>query len=243
MSFLNTLQNNRFWKKNSVPLFWITALLCLLLAISMIVWTLYSQAQTKNANYQPQDISRVVNAKNESYLVSDIISANLFGDPTPKVVVDDAPETTLDLSLQGILWASDSKMARAIIVVDKKKPDLYSVGEEIKDSGASIKEIRSNEVLLDRNGATESLPMVKISSGTDSPLIAYSDAHDDYLNQTPPYIEPPQPYIEPPDPSPTKTELSNARSSIQNKLKKDTEPFKEPDMSSLDKALQKMGEM
>jgi type II secretion system protein C len=165
MDLFNTISNNRFWKKNRVHLMWALALLCLALALSRIIWNVYSQGQIKEANYRSQNISPIATPPRESYRLSDIVSANLFGDPTPAPkaqVAAYAPKTTLNLSLQGVFWASETKLARAIIAVGKKKAELYSVGENIRGANASIKEIRPDEVLLDRNGATESLPMVKL---------------------------------------------------------------------------------
>lgn len=175
MDLFNIIANNRLWNKHGMLAVWLFAGLALLISVSRIGWTSYSQAKTKNANYQPQDISPLVKSSKQRYKVNDIVSANLFGDPTPKEVAEKAPKTTLDLTLQGILWATDSTQARAIIQSGKRSSELYSVGETITGAGASVKEIRDGEVLLDRNGATESLPLLKKTSGTNGPLITYTD--------------------------------------------------------------------
>jgi type II secretion system protein C len=154
---------------------WLLACLTLLIAVSRIGWTGYSQAKIKNANYQVQNMDPLVKSSKRLYQVNDIVSANLFGDPAPKIIVEQAPKTTLDLTLQGILWATDPTQARAIIQSGKKSSELYSVGEHIKGAGASVQEIRDGEVLLNRNGATESLPLLKKTTSGNQPLITYVD--------------------------------------------------------------------
>jgi len=67
-------------------------------------------------------------------------------------------------------------MARAIIVSGKKKAKLYSVGESIKGARVSIEEIRSNEVLLNRNGAIESLSLIKKKGKHNHSIITYTDS-------------------------------------------------------------------
>jgi type II secretory pathway component PulC len=218
MDLFNIISNNRLWNKHGALAVWLLACLALLISVSRIGWTSYSQAKIKNANYQAQDINPLVKSSKQLYKVNDIVSANLFGDPTPREIVEKAPKTTLDLTLRGILWATDSTQARAIIQSGKKSSELYSVGEAIRGAGASVKEIRDGEVLLDRNGATESLPLLKKTSGAYGPLITYSDtAAEIPIGST-----------------------KRGRSAYSN-----TPPRKirEPNFSGLDKALKKMGDI
>ncbi len=175
MELLNTIANNRFWNKHGVSITWAVAGLCLLLALVRVGWVSYSQASIRAENYQPQRVTPLAQPAKKSYRVSDITGAHLFGDPTPKPVVTKAPKTTLNLTLKGILSASDETMARALIANGKKKTELYSVGENIPGAGASVKEIRANEVLLNRNGATESLPLITSKKSGKGSLITYVD--------------------------------------------------------------------
>jgi type II secretion system protein C len=227
MDLFKTISNNRLWNKHGTPVVWLLACLALLIAVSRAGWIGYSQSKIKNTNYQAQKIDPLVKSSRQLYRVSDIVSANLFGDPAPKIVVENAPKTTLDLTLQGILWATDSTQARAIIRRGKRSSELYSVGEDIKGAGASVKEIRDGEVLLDRNGATESLPLLKKTSSGNQPLITYVDqtaaieldGNTRTLNRN---ISEPASRAE-----------SNA---TPRKVRK-------PNFSGLDKALRKMGEI
>ena len=230
MDLFNIISNNRFWNKHGTLAVWLLACLALLIAVSRIGWTGYSQAKIRSANYQAQDINPLVNSSKPLYRVNDIVSANLFGDPTPEKVVAKAPKTTLDLTLQGILWATDSTQARAIIKSGKKSSELYSVGENIKGAGASVKEIRDGEVLLDRNGATESLPLMKKTSSGNGPLITYSDqATEITLGGN---TRPLERYLS----NPPKQLRSASSNTTPRKARK-------PNYSGLDKALKKMGEI
>ena len=107
MQLANSIANNRFWNKHGVSITWGLAGLCLLLSAIYIGWTTYSQAQTRAANLQPQDIRPLAQPSRRLYQVTEITSANLFGDPTPRPVVTNAPKTTLNLTLQGVLSAQD----------------------------------------------------------------------------------------------------------------------------------------
>lgn len=230
MDLFNIISNNRLRHKHGALAVWLLACLALLISVSRIGWSSYSQAKIKTANYLAQDINPLVTSSKQRYRVNDIVSANLFGDPTPKKVVEQAPKTTLDLTLQGILWATDSTQARAIIQSGKKSSGLYSVGEAIWGAGASVKEIRDGEVLLDRNGATESLPLLKKTSGAYGPLITYSDTAAE-IQIT----------------SSTRTlERNGSDSTKRGRRSSSNTParkIREPNFSGLDKALKKMGEI
>ena len=184
MDFLNTISNNRLWNKHGVQAVWGIALFIAFLSVTTIIWSAVTQSKTKQLNYQAQVIAPLSENSSQSYRVKDIIAANLFGNPNPSIVVKKAPKTTLDLTLQGILWATDSSIARAIIMSGKKKSELYSVGENIKGAGASIKEIREGEVLLNRNGTTESLPLIKKTSSGNRKIIVFTNPKSNLISQT-----------------------------------------------------------
>lgn len=233
MDLLNTISNHRLWNKYSVQIVWALAILVLLLALSRIGWSVYTQSKTKTANYQQQQVAPIRQAARPSYRVNDIVSANLFGDPSPKVVVTKAPKTTLDLTLQGILWASESGMARAIIMSGRRKSELYSVGESIKGAGASIKEIRDDEVLLNRNGATESLPLVKKTTSGNRQIISFADAQPQVTTVS----------------TVSSSRASTATQALEQLQAKPQSPngkprkIRKPNFSGLDRALKKMGEI
>lgn len=231
MELLNTISNSRTWNRHGVKLAWALAGLCLLLVLASIAWDARSQSKIKSANYAKQNTAPIRQRQTETYRVNTITGANLFGDASPAPVQQVVRPTNLNLKLQGILWATDEKIARVIITSGSKKAELYAVGEEIKGSGASVQEIRSNEVILDRNGAAESLELSS-KYKSDSSLISYakdgqfdqnSAVHSASLN-----VEQVQ------DPAPRNK--ANSQNSQTRKIRK-------PNFSGLDRALQKMDEI
>ena len=248
MNPVNIIIGHRAWTRYGVTIAWCVSALCLLAVVGSTGWTMHTQAQIKARNYAPQDITAPVRIRHRGYQVNDIVAANLFGDPTPKPVVQKAPETTLDLTLLGILWASDEAMARAIIQTGKKKSELYSVGEAIKGAGASIKEIRDGEVLLNRNGALESLPLIKKTDSGNRQIITYK-------NPQPAATDPQVAYEEiqatnnNSERRSARRPLANNRSAERRAAARNRAPngaprkIRKPNFSGLDRALKKMGEL
>jgi len=173
MKLLNT--KFRLWNRHGVKVVWTLTIVWLLVILWTIAWDTRSHHQIKLENYSLQTIDLAQNTKLSYYRVQDITSANLFGDPTPKKITIAPKPTTLDLSLDGLLWVSNGSASRAIIASGKKKPKLYAIGQEIVGAnGVSIKEIQRNEVILNRNGLTESLSLIKSTINDDQRLIDYN---------------------------------------------------------------------
>jgi len=165
MQSFSTISNNPLISKHGPKLALGLAILCLLFLVISTGLDMRKQAKIKAENYEAQPVTVLNKNKRPNYRINDVINANLFGDPAPKKVVEKAPKTTLDLTLHGILSASDSSIARAIISSSRsQKAELYSIDEKINGAGASIKEIRDQEVILNRNGSIESLPLKKAKS-------------------------------------------------------------------------------
>lgn len=236
MQLINAISNNRFASKHGLKITWGIAAVCLLWLLLSSAMTLREQHVIKNKNYAEQSLPTSTKSKQPNYRASDIVSANLFGDPNPKPVVRQAPKTTLDLTLQGILWATDSNMARAIIMSGKNSSKLYSVGESIEGAGASVKEIRDGEVILNRNGAVESLPLIKKTSSGNRQLITYSSPLESSEIITPVATV-------------ARTEKTNSVQEIRRSSAKPRSPnaqprkVRKPNFSGLDRALKKMGEI
>ena len=170
MDALNNISNHPIVHEHGPKIALAGSVLLLLVFLITSGFSIRAQAKTKAENYEPQPI-QATNTRNKRprYRINDVVSANLFGNPAPAKTVKVAPKTTLNLTLQGILSATDTTVARAIISSKQnKKAELYSVGENIKGAGASIKEIRAHEVILNRNGAIESLPLQKRKSKGDT---------------------------------------------------------------------------
>lgn len=236
MQLINAISNNRFANKHGLKIAWALAVMSLFWLVVSAGLNIRAQMAIKSANYAEQILPKAAKNKQANYRASDIVSANLFGDPNSRPVVKKAPKTTLDLTLQGILWASDSSMARAIIMSGKKRSKLYSVGESIEDAGASVKEIRDGEVILNRNGAAESLPLIKKTASGNRQLITYS-APADRSN------------VSSASNSLARTEKTNSIQDIRRSspkprsANKEPRKIRKPNFSGLDRALKKMGEI
>lgn len=235
MELYNAISNNRTWNKHGTKIATGLALVCLLLVCGLVAKDVYDNQQLKKAHYAPQNFQQLVSSR-PSYSVNNIVAANLFGDPNPPKLVQNAPKTTLDLTLQGILWASDNSMARAIIMSGKKQSGLYSVGEKIKGAGVSIKEIRDHEVLLNRSGAIESLPLIKQADSGNRQIITYENTISS-ANQLASNSNIQESFN---DAAKTGSSRSNAKS-----IPADAKPRKlrRPNFSGLDRALKKLGEI
>ncbi len=101
-----------------------------------------------------------------------VLDAHLFGEaaataPTP--VVDtrvEAPDTTLSLTLTGVVSSDDSKTGWAIIDAGRGDTDTYYVGETINNTGgASLHAVYEDRVLLNRAGRLETLRLPKERTG------------------------------------------------------------------------------
>ncbi len=231
MELLNTISTSRTWNRHGLKIVYAVALLVLMLVLTSIAWHLYNHSRQRTADFAEQTISPVATKPKQSYRINDVVKANLFGDSTPKPVVQVAKETTLDLTLQGILAASNDQIARAIIMSGKRKSELYSVGEDIKGAGVSVKEIRATEVLLNRNGAIESLPLKKNKGKGNSSIISYTNGSSGNLSS--------------PGLQTAANEFENISRSTPKSRSENGEPRKirKPNFSGLDRALQKMGEI
>lgn len=105
--------------------------------------------------------------------INRLIERHLFGKvsvaskPEPVPDTSDAPETRLNLKLAGIILADKAELSRALIANSNGKQKSYRVGDSIEGASASVHEIHSDHVVLERNGRYETLRLQK-TSGTSS---------------------------------------------------------------------------
>ncbi len=85
-----------------------------------------------------------------------------FGQPNAEPVeveqqeITDAPKTSLNMTLTGVVANNDVKRSMAIIEYQSKQ-DTYVINQKVKSSRASIAEIHSDRVILKNNGRYETL--------------------------------------------------------------------------------------
>ncbi len=135
-------------------------------SLSQITWLL-APADNDNELMQANTASSVqrnARPKPQNNYAERINKAHLFGvytqKATPKSINTDAPETRLNLVLRGLFAATPMQKASAIIAIGKRgKEDIYGIDDKV--SGAIIREIHTDRVVLERNGRYETLRMPK----------------------------------------------------------------------------------
>ena len=104
--------------------------------------------------------------------VSEIASAHLFGESLSALPAADAPQTSVQLVLAGVLAVPDPKRGLAIIGPNAGTARLYTVGSAVP-GGVNLYAVYPDRVLLDRGGVIESLLLPrKIAAGSMIPTAA-----------------------------------------------------------------------
>jgi Type II secretory pathway, component PulC len=144
-----------------------------------VVWSLVPAPRA--AAWSPPAAAAAPSSQPDSEnLVAGIVNAHLFGQyqapppaaPKPVNVADlaNAPETHLDLTLLGILANRDApQSSRAVISSGGGEDKPYALGQEVA-SGATLKAIFPDRVVLLRKGKPETLRLARdgsSSSGDD----------------------------------------------------------------------------
>lgn len=115
------------------------------------------------------------------YDVDGIIAAHLMGRPPADdepADVAQAPETRLQLRLLGMIASANDQYARALIGVNSREVGAYGVGESVEGTDASIHSVEPRRVLLNRNGAVESLHLKTPELINDTPSTRTADPAD-----------------------------------------------------------------
>lgn len=155
--------------------FLISAALVVLLAYSLanLTWALLPRSEEAQA--APKVAPGTV-VRREAPDYRTLASLHLFGEAKPEARTQqaaapiDAPETTLNVTLRGILFNPNPEHARAIIAVPGEKDKDFAVGEELP-GGARIDQIYADRVMLLRNGRYETLrlPEQRLDVGETGP--------------------------------------------------------------------------
>ncbi|MBA6327785.1 type II secretion system protein GspC [Colwellia sp. MB02u-6] len=115
-----------------------------------------------NANLTLNNLSSASLAPKEQVQVKAIQALNLFGAFSQQNVnrveelVEDAPETRLQLTLTGVV-ASTNKATAAAVIESRGKQETYSIGENIKGTRAVLADVFNDRVLLKVSGGLETL--------------------------------------------------------------------------------------
>lgn len=157
----------------------VTALLTVLLgwALARLLWSLVPLPES--AQWKPAPVvasnSGPRNAGGPN--VQAIVDAHLFGVYTAPAnpsaaALNNAPDTSLNLNLLGILAGSNEDDSRAIIGQQSGEEMPYAIGQDIV-AGVSLQAIFPDRVILLRNGSPETLRLDKDApSSATAPVVA-----------------------------------------------------------------------
>jgi len=144
----------------------VSLLLILAIAYSLAdtTWKLFPAGDDSGAAPAATAQPDVEAIEQEGSNLDQLIALSVFGEPDPEDEADqdinlaevDAPETQLNLELRGVLATEIPDMARAIIASDSGDDESFKVGDSL-GSGASVRAIYSDRVILERGGELETL--------------------------------------------------------------------------------------
>ncbi len=114
--------------------------------------------------------------KGSSLDIGSLVNAHLFGAPPATGASGDgaqAPATNLALVLAGVLAGDDPNHGLAILGESAASAKVYTVGQNVP-GGARLHAVYDDRVILDRNGAFESLllPRGSAGHGKGAPIVA-----------------------------------------------------------------------
>jgi general secretion pathway protein C len=153
----------------------VTALLVLLIAhqIAELTWL---AVPSSTLNRPPPVVSPPMQtgAQQPSRDLSAIADAHLFGvpnvetpAPAPTPAVVDAPDTTLSVTLTGLVASEDPDAGQAIISSGRSQEKRYTVGQPIEGGGgATVHAVYADRVILNRSGRLETLRLPKETSAS-----------------------------------------------------------------------------
>ncbi len=134
--------------------------------LSLVVWKIIPQPDVGNSIILPQKSSGqgVQAGVPTSQKVREIISKNIYGQVqqqvNTKVVVEDAPKSSLSYKLRGVYYSADESLASIILQKNSNTTRFYRLGDEI-DKNIFIHQIQPNHVIISRLGKLEKLVLEK----------------------------------------------------------------------------------
>ncbi|MGH8403738.1 MAG: type II secretion system protein GspC, partial [Gammaproteobacteria bacterium] len=142
--------------------FWASVLLGVLLAwtLAELTWVLVPRPHPATPIYRMQS------AAVPAFDAGKLADMHLFGAASSSGPVN-APETTLNLVLRGIVAASVNDKQSFAIIASNGVGQVYAVGAQLP-GGAQIQSIYPDHVLLMFNGHTQSLRLPKANSSGDT---------------------------------------------------------------------------
>lgn len=109
-------------------------------------------------------VAPLVEAPAPNVDIAAVVNAHLFGVAPQSGDPSDAPATTANLSLAGTLAVREPERGWAIIGASGQAARVYAAGATLP-GGAKLYAVYPDRVILDRNGARESLLLPRLSGG------------------------------------------------------------------------------
>lgn len=127
---------------------------------AQMTWLLVPQEQNKQSNLISSASNNEVRVTDKADL-SRLKGLNIFGiygeEPVEQPEeIKDAPETTLNLTLSGVV-ATDDNMTAAAIIENKGKQETYGIGDTITGTRAVLSSVANDRVLIKQSGRLETL--------------------------------------------------------------------------------------
>ncbi|MCE9786082.1 type II secretion system protein GspC [Shewanella chilikensis] len=158
-------------KPASTAVFWLLLLLVLYLT-AQISWKLIPTGKP-TANWTPTPVS---GPQSQNVDISGINGLALFGkkdasSTKPKEVatemITDAPKTSLSILLTGVV-ASSAEQKGLAIIESRGSQETYSLGDKIKGTSASLKEVYADRIIITNAGRYETLMLDGLQYTTQS---------------------------------------------------------------------------
>ena len=140
----------------------VAAVLVLFIAwlLAQLTWELLPQPKSAAAAFVPAPV-----AVAHQLVAGKIADQHLFGNAAQPIGnASNAPDTTLALTLHGIVAGKNAQDSRALIVANGDE-EPYAVGANLP-GGAVIRAIYPDRVMLERSGRVEALRLPKTDTGS-----------------------------------------------------------------------------
>lgn len=139
----------------------VLAVICALIAyqVALLTWFVYP---VKKSDYNWMAPAKTSTGKVVRLSTQKLQDQHLFGrykDNSIKIVQQeqtDAPKTRLNLTLVGIVAASEPELS-SVIIEYKRVQDSYFIDSEIKDANATVTEIYSDRIIISVDGEKQTL--------------------------------------------------------------------------------------
>lgn len=163
-ALVSTDQLWSLWQKHqkTINLAVVMLLVVYLLAYAAdIVWRLMPTPESETAQLSVATVGSQSNKRQQAVDVNAIKRLHLFGNPgaveqAPQPVVQEAPETNLNLTLSGLVASTEEKEGAAIIE-NRGEQNTYGIGEKIDNTRAVVKEVFADRIIIDNSGRFETL--------------------------------------------------------------------------------------